>query len=337
MCAFLRRFFCARIGRTTYMARQKKRGPGRPPKKQKNDSENRSGWFLLEHEVAGSIIGIILLAIAIVITLGFFGASGPLSDTIVRGCTFLFGKGAFLFPLMLFVTALYIVLSHKPQVVGSSLLGSALLLFSILGIVAIAGNGEQRLGGWIGYLVSLPFERSIGAIGATVILVAVFISGILVIFRLPVRSYARELIVPTGEDEEGNKVYGKKIVEERGLIETMAGVAGKIRPKTKVAPPPRADETVTVNQPGSPGNAWGEQPDERRKTGGGAPAAFSIIPVAKNYKFPPIDLLEDESGSPVSGDIKENALIIQKTLENFGIPVEMSEVNIGPSVKQFTF
>jgi len=47
--------------------------------------------------------------------------------------------------------------------------------------------------------------------------------------------------------------------------------------------------------------------------------------------------LEEEKGTPVSGDIKENSLIIKKTLENFGIPVEMSEINIGPTVTQYTF
>src|SRR5207249_781388 len=39
----------------------------------------------------------------------------------------------------------------------------------------------------------------------------------------------------------------------------------------------------------------------------------------------------------MSGNIKENSFIIRKTLENFGIPVEMAEVNVGPSVTQYAF
>jgi len=50
----------------------------------------------------------------------------------------------------------------------------------------------------------------------------------------------------------------------------------------------------------------------------------------------PMDLLNAKIGKPTSGDIKNNMLIIQRTLENFGIPVEMGEVNVGPTVTQYT-
>ncbi|GAG37687.1 unnamed protein product, partial [marine sediment metagenome] len=48
------------------------------------------------------------------------------------------------------------------------------------------------------------------------------------------------------------------------------------------------------------------------------------------------DLLEGDKGHPSSGDIKANMSIIEKTLENFNIPVEMGEVNVGPTVTQYT-
>ena len=51
----------------------------------------------------------------------------------------------------------------------------------------------------------------------------------------------------------------------------------------------------------------------------------------------PLDLLSGKIGKPTSGDIKTNAMVIQRTLENFGIPVEMNEVSVGPTVTQYTF
>lgn len=54
------------------------------------------------------------------------------------------------------------------------------------------------------------------------------------------------------------------------------------------------------------------------------------------YEKPPLDLLEAEKGEPLAGDIKQNLLIIKKTLKNFGIDVEMGEVNVGPTVTQYT-
>ncbi len=60
-------------------------------------------------------------------------------------------------------------------------------------------------------------------------------------------------------------------------------------------------------------------------------------PKENSYKTLPLHLLEKEENSPISGDLKTNAKIIQKTLENFGISVEMGEINVGPTVTQYTF
>jgi S-DNA-T family DNA segregation ATPase FtsK/SpoIIIE len=40
-------------------------------------------------------------------------------------------------------------------------------------------------------------------------------------------------------------------------------------------------------------------------------------------------------GKPGVGDIKANANIIKRTLQNFGINVEMDEISIGPSVTRY--
>jgi S-DNA-T family DNA segregation ATPase FtsK/SpoIIIE len=46
-------------------------------------------------------------------------------------------------------------------------------------------------------------------------------------------------------------------------------------------------------------------------------------------------LLERDKGKPNVGDIKGNMNIIKRTLENFGIQVEMDEVTIGPTVTRY--
>jgi S-DNA-T family DNA segregation ATPase FtsK/SpoIIIE len=48
-----------------------------------------------------------------------------------------------------------------------------------------------------------------------------------------------------------------------------------------------------------------------------------------------VSLLERDKGKPETGDIKANANIIKRTLQNFGILVEMDEVSIGPTVTRF--
>ncbi len=60
-----------------------------------------------------------------------------------------------------------------------------------------------------------------------------------------------------------------------------------------------------------------------------------VAPVKSEYTLPSLDMLEVESTKPVAGDIKVQANTIKRTLEHFGIPVEMGEVNIGSSVTRY--
>src|SRR3989338_6999146 len=56
----------------------------------------------------------------------------------------------------------------------------------------------------------------------------------------------------------------------------------------------------------------------------------------KLWEYPPVDLLQgDGAGKADRGDIKNNADIIQKTLESFGITARVVEVNLGPAVTQY--
>jgi len=65
---------------------------------------------------------------------------------------------------------------------------------------------------------------------------------------------------------------------------------------------------------------------------------FSIsvtAPYLRSFTPPPLSLLEKDRGKPETGDIKASANIIKRTLQNFGISVEMDEISIGPSVTRY--
>lgn len=54
------------------------------------------------------------------------------------------------------------------------------------------------------------------------------------------------------------------------------------------------------------------------------------------WHYPPPSLLSDSvSGKADRGDIKQNAAIIERTLESFGITARVVEVNLGPAVTQY--
>lgn len=80
---------------------------------------------------------------------------------------------------------------------------------------------------------------------------------------------------------------------------------------------------------------FSKKPEEKDKKP--IPVAVSKVVNRGKYSLPPLDLLSKNETAPMSGNIKENSISIKKTLENFGIPVEMAEVNVGPAVTQYAF
>ena len=59
-------------------------------------------------------------------------------------------------------------------------------------------------------------------------------------------------------------------------------------------------------------------------------------PVFTNYVPPPLSLLKSDTSKPTTGDLLAHANIIKRTLDSFGIPVEMGEINVGPAVTRYT-
>lgn len=55
-----------------------------------------------------------------------------------------------------------------------------------------------------------------------------------------------------------------------------------------------------------------------------------------NWRFPSLELLEKKQSPADAGDIQQNAHIIQDTLREFSIDVDMEGANIGPKVTQYT-
>jgi S-DNA-T family DNA segregation ATPase FtsK/SpoIIIE len=55
-----------------------------------------------------------------------------------------------------------------------------------------------------------------------------------------------------------------------------------------------------------------------------------------NWKAPSVELLEKKQSPADAGDVQQNAKIIQDTLAEFNIDVEMEGANIGPKVTQYT-
>ena len=139
------------------------------------------------------------------------------------------------------------------------------------------------------------------------------------------------------DGQEQPPLFAEKINQDKiGIGGVKEGIWQKLKDKTR--------EEINKRK------FSGQRPDSREEasgtaaTGGkskkSAEAAFSISSAPgkskSDFKLPALDFLEKDKGQPTSGDIKANINIIKRTLDNFGLEVEMAEVNVGPTVTQYT-
>lgn len=292
--------------------------------------ESRMNRKPLREETRHGIIAVALFVIAGLSLLSFSGLAGPLGKyvTIAEGA--LFGWVRYALPLLLVAYGAALLLKRQVAT-GTFLLGILLLVAGSTGIFhlfypaarslaeAAAGNG----GGYIGYGVAWPLAHVAGTIAGLVILVALFLVGLLVTLNTSLQQLAK----PGGW-------LGRAILAFFSIFRRK-GRWVVAEPIEEIPPEP---ELFTGRPVGDAGQ-FKQQILLERKAPNTDLEAYDLPKARRALKITttlPLTLLDDASTKPTSGDVKANSSIIQKTLENFGISVEMGEVNIGPTVTQYT-
>ena len=156
---------------------------------------------------------------------------------------------------------------------------------------------QNKGGGYIGYGLSWPIFQIFGLWASLIIFLGVIAGGFVLIFA--------------------NR---KKEEEEEEIVEETKKITLKKEPaKLKILP-------LKIKK---------EKPEQETKT-----PSFPEIEVLKQTKSTPstfpLDLLDNLKSEAIGGNIEENKEVIKKTLENFGIPVEMGGAQVGPTVTQYT-
>jgi len=285
-------------------------------KKNKKESWHRD----LKPETKHSILAIFSFAIALVLALAYFGKAGSVGGLLGRALEQAFGNGFFLVPLIFFLAGLSFLLSSGVRIVVSTVVGGTLFLISSLGFVSTL-FGEVA-GGYIGLFVSYPLVRFFDYWPSVVVFSALILASLLIMLNTSLRftflskkKTAPEIVVKeplSATDSESQEALSKP--ESEIETEGTESAASSVIPQVKV----QSDE-----DPADTKEPAARVPHRQR-------------PVFSHYNPPPVDLLENDRGKPSSGDIKANANIIKRTLGNFGLDVEMAEVNVGPSVTQYT-
>ena len=268
----------------------------------------------LSKETRHAILGILSVVLTLLLLLAAFGKGGPVGDMLYRGLSFLFGIGYYLIPIVFLLLAISLFRAHEKNFALPQTLGSVLFFFSSLGLVSIAFTTQ---GGVVGDIISKPLLSLFAPALSVIILLALIIISLLVIFDTSIKIDFLNLI---------RKIFKRKEPQEdeEGFLPVenaaMQNAVEKVAAETAI--PAEQKEPLVKKFFGKSDENEGFVPMIARRTG-------------KAWTPPPLSLLEKDRGKPGVGDIKANANLIKRTLQNFGIVVEMDEISIGPSVTRY--
>ncbi|MBP6912088.1 MAG: DNA translocase FtsK [Candidatus Pacebacteria bacterium] len=293
-------------------------------KKSSRSSRNASDKSItpsLKEGTKRTIIALLLFILAILLFFSIINHAGVAGTFFQEFFFYLFGVGFYVLPLVLILLGINYIKKienslPKLQVFG----GTCLVLFSLALISLSHGKG-----GVVGQVVSWPFTTLFEPI-----LSALVVGGLLIISIF--LAFDNEPDLPTMWQRF---VYFLRHPFEKRNDDTLV-VVGE-GDDTEEVPVP--EETVTIDlkkrEKEETSNAEEKQRKEKNTNDVDSSFSFGLPAHTSGFKLPPLNLLEGDKGKPNVGDIKANANIIQRTLANFGIIVEMDEVTIGPSVTRY--
>ncbi len=249
-------------------------------------------------------------AIGLFFVLAAFEKAGNLGNLAFSSLSFLFGYGYFLIPILSFLMCASYVKDVERHFSLVHTISSFVLFVSALGLITIT---MPEGGGVLGSMISNPLLSLLDIYATSIILVAILLISFLITFDT----------VPDGE--------------------LLKKIFGLFRKKESETTDLKLEESVSAIEQREEESEEKEAPLEKvramlSKKKGDETEEFTPITrrvSLKEFTPPPLSLLERDRGKPGVGDIKANANIIKRTLQNFGIIVEMDEVSIGPSITRY--
>ena len=299
----------------------------------------------LASDTKRGITVVVFAVLAAITALSLVGVAGNLGQLLSRFLAVLFGVISYLVPLFFLLIALSLLRpkteEEKQHIYFRTYLGVILLCGSIAGLIHIfylySGNSAFDLaaagrgGGYLGALFAAPAFALLGIWAGTLLLAAVLVIGVLVTFNVSLKALLPKPKLQE-EDLPGkvkiNSLASGGFVKE-AVVDKNPKLAGMDDDEEE------DDEEEEIPKP--------VLPREKIVPGKVNHAAAETLKMdaisledRRDWKLPPFDLLDDNKTEVDSGNIENNVAIIQKTLADFGIEVEMGEVNVGPTVTQYT-
>ncbi|MDM7461456.1 MAG: DNA translocase FtsK [bacterium] len=294
-----------------------------------------------------TLLGLVALVSLTVPNSGVAGAA--LRDAL----RLLFGNGAFLLPVVLWLVAGALVFGYGklalPEVIG----GGMIVLLTLLGWMAqphesgdwFHADALRATGGYLGAVIGYVLTLSLGQ-GRTVVLGVLLLLGLLMLFNLPLAQAVRGLGKALWLSWRGASTATKAVASVASETASKATQSAKRKPnltpsrpaeRTAVSENPRNHSapapTHTATSPRDPSEPSEPATETRRTRTEPLPGPSA----SGNYTLPPLSLLKEPPNPPKrnQAEIKEKIAKLEETLQDFGIEANVAEVAHGPTVTRY--
>jgi DNA segregation ATPase FtsK/SpoIIIE, S-DNA-T family len=282
--------------------------------------------------------GLVLVVLAILVTLAFFGLAGPMGDGFERGSRFLFGVWRFVLPVALAGIGIALIVG-KPRdgarklVLGgiTTFIGTLAFFHLLTGAVAFRTSLElvQDRGGAVGSLIAFPMRRVLGHWGAFVVLASSIGMGVLIMTQTSVRELAHGI----ADLWRGLRRLAREVVA--GDPGTRG--AHVARPVQIVEQRPRGKHQKPADQrPPKKENVETTQPAQIEKAPEPEPVPVALDLTDRDYELPPLSLLDGGTGGEVNKrSLEETARQLEDTLLQHGVDAQLTKIVPGPTVTRY--
>src|SRR5574341_399098 len=296
------------------------------------------------------IIAIVVLFLAVLTGLGVFNLSGGgLLGSWVQLLQTLLGWGVYFAPFLLLAFGIWLFLDAVDKTVdigwerpiGLSL--GYILLLAILHWLGAFGNptqspGRFQGGGIIGWEITMQLVQAFGAIGGLLALTAGIAVTLILLFNISLPEFFRHTLAVAGiirNLPQGIRSLGRNRPLPSINLNPPARSHPIERGRAPIVPHPPTRESANIAPAPSEQRADGPSHGAVavRIIGSAAPTPpiveGSVRTSQREWRLPDIaEILEESSEAEINQqDIRSRVRIIEETLQHFGVPAKVLEVN----------
>lgn len=347
---------------------------GRKKKSDIKEGEEKERGPALGSDAKRGIAAVFLVAFAILCLLSFIGQAGSFGKLVDQGVGLTVGWSKWLLLPLLPLIGYFILRRHETSLSDMiKYIGLSFAFFAFLGLSHLfLGESAKELravafaregGGYLGYLLSSALAAAMGKLAAFVVLFTLFVSGVIAAFNVSLLHWFERIVARFRKEENTTESETASSIDERPLVSDAAlsleGALLSSPPSNTALVHEDAVDTTggapsakTAVQPtGNVQNirfAENDAPDEDDQAD--VPASREgddetvLVPAfirprrrKLHWELPPLELLAASDAKGGGGDIEQGKDIIVRTLRHFHIDVEPGEVQVGPTVTQYTF